>query len=230
MKDISAVHQGIIRKQAQQIVGNLFTAIGIVVSVVTMIAMLTSAGLRDWVKHHPYWVLIALLVAIVTLFVMLNIMRNMRAELRQLRRQSEEGGNTDQDDATLKALLNRIPPDGVLITWLRKDFSPSPIPRQQLDALKQVHEYFGSDPSRFVGMAVAAPCIELQNAVSALVEKLERWTSLEAGSAERIIPVEWEDNSKYAHAVEQIRDTAEGFIRAYDAFLQTCRQRGIGPG
>lgn len=229
MKDISAARQGIIRKQAQQIAGNLFTAIGIVVSVVTMIAMLTSAGLRDWVKRHPYWVLIALLIAIVTLFVMLNIVRNMRAELRRLR-QSEESENTDQDDATLKAVLNRIPPEGALITWLRKDFSPSPIPRQQLDALKQVHQYFGSDPSRFVGTAVAAPCIELQNAVRALVEKLERWTSLEAGSAERIIPVEWEGNPKYAHAVEQIRDTAEGLIRAYDAFLQTCRQRGIDPG
>jgi hypothetical protein len=226
LKDIATVQTGIIRKQAQQIVGNLFTAIGIAVSVVTMIAMLTSAGFRDWVKHHPYWVLIALLVAIVVLFVLLNVMRNMRSELRRLRR-SEESRNTDQDHGALGALLNRIPPEGTLITWLRKDFSPSPIPRQQLDALKQVLQYFGSDPWRFANTAAGASYMELQNAAGALAGKLERWTSLEAGSAERIIPVEWEDNPKYAQAVEQIRGAAEGFIRAYDAFLQTCHQRGI---
>jgi hypothetical protein len=226
--DISAAETGIRRKTAEQIARNFVAAIGIVVSFVTLIGMLTSAGFRNWVKDHPYWVLGGLLVATVLIFALLNIMRAMRAELRRLR-QSQDLGHIGRDKGAVTAFLTRIPPEGVLVTWLRADFSPSPIPREQLAVLNDAHQYLSSDLWRFGNPEVAARYLKVRDAAGALIEKIERWTSLEAGNAERVIPVEWDQGPKQARAVAEIQDARQGLIDAYDAFARTRHEHGIEP-
>jgi hypothetical protein len=228
VKDFSAAEEGIIRKLAAQIAGNLLAAAAAVVTVVTLIVMATSAGSRNWVKHDPYWVFTGLIIAIVVILVLLNIMRYMRTQLRLLR-PSGQPGATDQDGRAIAAVLTRIPPLGELVTWLRTDFRPSPIPRARLDALKQAHQYLAGEPSGFGDPEAAAGYLQVRDTTATLIEKLERWTSLEAGNAERIIPVEWEQGPKHARAVAEIQGARDGFIRAYDALRRTCRERGIEP-
>lgn len=225
----ASAEPGILRKRAQQIGSNFVAAIGVVVSLVTLILMLTSTGLRQWVKLHPYWIVGALIAAIVVIFVLLNVLRDMGAELRRLRR-SEDSRHSDQDKRSGSAVLTRIPPEGALVTWLRTGFSPSLIPRQRFDALKEADQYLGSDLSRFGDPAVAARYRELKNRAGTLISTLDTWTSMEAGNVDRIIPVEWEDGSKYTQAVAEIQGAREGFIRAYDAFMLTCHERGIWAG
>jgi hypothetical protein len=229
VKDVSSAETEIIRKRTQQITNNLVAAIGIVVSVVTLIGMLTSEAFRNWVKDHPYLVLGGLLAAIVVIFALLNIMRDMSAELNRLRR-SEDLRHAGRDKSAVTAFLTRIPPEGVLVTWLRTGFSPSPIPREQLAALKDAHQYLRSDLSRFGDATAVGRYLDMTDAMGTLIKKIERWTSLEAGNTERVIPVEWDPGPRHARAVEEIQGARNDFIRAYDAFLQTCHERGIEPG
>jgi uncharacterized membrane protein len=226
VKDVSVAEMGILRKRAQQIAGNLVAAIGVVVSVFTLIGMLTSSGFRNGVKDHPYWVLGGLLVTIVAIFVLLNVMLDMRAELRRLRR-SEHLRLTGRDTRAVTGLLERVPPEGILVTWLRTGFQPSPVPRERLDDLHHAHQYLGSDPSRFGDSEAAARYLQLTNATGTLIEKLQSWTSLEAGNAERII--RWEQGPRHDRAVTEIQAARGDFISAYDALLRACHERGIEP-
>lgn len=227
--DNASAEPGIIRKRAQQIASKFVAAIGVVISVVTLILMLTSVGFRNWVKLHQYWMLSGLIAAIVVIFVLLNILLDMSTELRRLRR-SEDLRHIDQDKRASKAVLTRIPPDGALIAWLRTSFNPSLIPGERLSAVKEAHRYLGSDISRFGDPAAAVRYLELKNTAGTLLEILETRTSMEAGNVDRIIPVEWEYGPKRGQAVAEIQDARESFIRAYDAFVRTCHERGIWPG
>jgi hypothetical protein len=231
VKDSSAAETGIFRKRVQQVVSNLLAVVGGVVSVVTLVVMLTSAGSRNWVKDHPYWVFGGFVAAIVAILVLLNFMQDINAKYSELRllQRSDDLRPTDQNKRAIGAFLARIPPGGVFVTWLKKGFSPSSIPLEKLDALNEVTEYLSSDPGRFDDPLAARGYLELIAAAGAFSDKLQRWTSLEAGNAQRIIPIEWEQGAKYDRAVAEIQDAKDGLIDAYDAFLRTCHERGIEP-
>lgn len=230
MKDTSAAETGI-RKRAQQIVSNLLAVVGGVVSVVTLVAMLTSTAFRNWVKDHPYWVFGGFVAAIVAILVLLNFMMDINARYRELRLlQRPDGPPTDQDKRAMRAFLARIPPGGIFVTWLKKDFSPSSIPLEKFEAVNEVSQYLSSDPMRFDDPLIATRYLELKAAAGMFGEKLRMWTSLEAGNAQRIIPIEWEQGAKYDRAVAEGQDARNGLIDAYDAFLRTCSERGIESG
>jgi hypothetical protein len=163
--------------------------------------------------------------------VLLNFMRDINAKYRELRLlQKPDDLPTEQDKRAMGAFLAHIPPGGIFVTWLKKDFSPSSIPLEKFDALNEVSQYFSGDPIRFDDPLTATGYLELKAAAGVFGEKLRTWTSLEAGNAQRIIPIEWEQGAKYDRAVAEIQDARDGLIDAYDAFLRTCCERGVEPG
>jgi hypothetical protein len=229
VKDGSAAEMGIIRKQLQQIVSNILAVAGVIVSVVTLIVMLMSEGFRNWVRHNPYWVFGGFVAAVVVILALLNFMQAKYAELRRLR-SLDAVRRADQDKRAMAAFLARIPPAGVFIAWIKKGLNPSSVPLEKLAALDELRQYLASDPARFDDPQAAAGYIALTVAADAFSRKLLRWTSLEAGNVQRIIPVEWRQNAKYDRAFAEIKDAGDGLVVAYDAFLRTCHERGIEPG
>lgn len=229
VKDGPAAEMGIIRKQLQQIVSNILAVAGVIVTVVTLIVMLTSEGFRNWVRHNSYWVFGGFVAAVVVILVLLNFMQAKYAELRRLR-SSDTVRRADQDKRAMAVFLARIPPAGVFVTWIKKGFNPSSVPLEKLEALNQLRQYLRSDPASFDDAQVAAGYLALTAAADAFSEKLQRWTSLEAGNVQRIIPVEWKQNEKYDRAFAEIQDARNDLVVAYDAFLRTCHERGIEPG
>jgi hypothetical protein len=232
VKDLQPSEAGIIRKRVQQIASNLLAVAGGIVSVVTLVAWLTSAGFRHWVKDNSYWVFGGFATAVVTILVLLNFMQGTNARYAELRRllRSDALQRADRDRRAMGLFLSRIPPEGAFILWLKKGFNPSSIPLERLDALDEIGQYLSSDPARFEDPLAAAGYRALTTAAGAFSQKLLRWTSLEAGNAQRIIPIEWRPGAKYDHAVAEIQVAKNGLIESYDAFLSTCRERGIEPG
>jgi hypothetical protein len=231
VRDLSTLLTRIFHSRAQLIARNLFAVAGGIVSIVTLVVMLTSAGSRHWVKDHPYWMFGGFVVAIVTILVLLNVMQDISARYSELLllQRADDLRPTDQDKRAMGIFLAHMPPEGILVRWLKKRFIPSAIPLAELGALNEVSQHLSSDPDRFNDPAAAARYLMLTTAVGVLNEKLQRWTSLEAGHTQRIIPIEWEQGVKYQRAVNEIEDARNSLISAYDEFLRTCHQRGIQP-
>ena len=222
---------GIFRKGIQQVIGNLLAVAGGIVTVATLIVMLTSAGVRNWVKDNPYWVFGGFVAAVVTNLVLLNFMQSASERYIRLSRLQRSAAlqRAGRDRRTMGLFLARIPPEGAFILWLKKGFDPSSIPVERLDVLDEIRQYLSSDPVLFEDHLAAAGYLTLTAAAETFSQKLQRWTSLEAGSAQRIIPAEWRPGAKYDRAVTDIQAARNGLIDAYEALLTIVRERGLEP-
>ena len=227
MKDFAATTAEAFRKQAEPIARNLLAAVAAVGSVATLALMLASKGFRQWVNANAYVVFCALVVAVAVILVLINALMAAGRKYQTITLERSAGPQaTARDTRAADAILAIVPPGGELVAWLEGPFEPATVPAGLVETLRTAHRRLLGDPVHFDDALAAARFRDFQGAARTLLEQLERGTYLEAGSPQRIVPVEW-DRDKYRKTVAAIQEARDTVVHAYDDLRHVCADLGL---
>lgn len=211
-------------KRAQELINYIFLVLGGIASIVSLVLILESKGFRTWGKTHSDVILALLVAAVMLILVLLFFMQSISGKCRALQslHQSDGGQFTDHDRELSRQILARMPPVGILVKWLKIEFSPFSIPQDRAQSLLELVAYLDRDGADFEDKVAADSFLGLRRSVSKLSQKIGQWTSLEAGATQRIIPIEWkfEDEKRYQLAAAEIKGARDDSVQAYNRFLR----------
>jgi hypothetical protein len=210
-------------KRVQELINYIFLVLGGIASIVSLVLILASKGFRAWGKTHSDVILALLVVAVMLILVLLFFMQSINNKYRTLQslHQSDRSQFTDQDRELARQIRTRMPPAGTMMKWLKIEFNPFSIPQDRAQSLSELREYLDQNVADFDDKAAAKGLLELRASISRLSLKIAQWTSLEAGTAQRIVPIEWifEDERRYWLAITEIKGACDDSAHAHNRLL-----------
>jgi hypothetical protein len=216
----------------------VMSVIGAAVSISGFVALLTTQSVKTWVKTHPYPIYLALIVAVLVIAGTLNYAYNLRKRITV---------PSDHDRKLYAAALERLPPDGTVIRWLKSaemtEASIADFPADVLGALEKTIEFSRMQSIGFDDMRTAESFESLTGAIMSFCQSVDRWTF--AAHARQFRPVAGPPSgtppagasrppvSPHATDPELGDETAaltrrhQELVQAYDKFVRTAHARGI---
>jgi hypothetical protein len=94
---------------ADRLTKHLLSVIGAIVTIGGLLSLLTSGAVKTWVRNHSYWVFLALTLSIAATFVAVDYVRSKK-----------RNEATEHDRSVVAKILDKMPPDGKAIVWLKE--------------------------------------------------------------------------------------------------------------
>jgi hypothetical protein len=215
----------------------LISVIGAVVSISGFITLVTTRSVKVWVKVHPYPIYLALIVAILIIAGILEYAYMLRSRIAV---------PSDHDRKFYAAALDRLPPNGTVVGWLKRadtGISITDFPADVLETLEKMVEFSRVQSVGFDDKHLADSFRFLTDAIAAFCQSVETWTFAEHarqfGSTASLPPQALSAEEPHPHdascageagvAEEAITLTRirESLVQAYDRFIRTAHARGI---
>jgi hypothetical protein len=192
------------------------SGIGAVVSLSGFAALVTTQSVKIWVKSHPYPIYLALIVAVLIIAGTLDYAFNLRKRLMI---------PTDHDKKLYAVALQRLPPNGAVIGWLKRiemtRVSVADFPSDVLDALEKTVEFSSMQPTGFDDSRIADSFEFLTGSITSFCQSVDRWTL--AANARQTKQVAAPRDEETAALTQRHHD----LVRAYDWFIRTAHARRI---
>lgn len=207
-------------------------------SISGFVALVTTQSVKTWVKSHPYPIYLALIVAVLVLAGTLDYAYNLRKRITL---------PSDHDKRFYVAALERLPPNGTVISWLKHtemtEASIADFPADVLGALEKTVEFSRTQPVGFDDTRIARSFESLAGAITNFRQSVDRWTlAMHARQSRRIAAppsgtppsgTSQPPISPRAIDASMEEETAaltrrhHNFLKAYDRFIRTAHARGI---
>lgn len=192
------------------------SAIGVAVSISGFVALVTSQSVKAWVKSHPYPIYLALIVAVLIIAGTLDYAYNLRKRITR---------PSDHDKKFYVAALERLPPNGAVIGWLKHTemtaVSVDGFPADVLGALEKTIGFSRMRPVGFDDARIAGSFKSLTDSMVSFRQSVDRWTlavqARQFGGTGSSLTAETAALTRRHHDL----------VRAYDRFIRTCHARGI---
>jgi hypothetical protein len=215
----------------------IMSVVGAVVSISGFVALVTTHSVKTWVKDHPYPIYVALIVAVLVIAGALNYAYSLRKRITT---------PSDHDRKFYIAALERLPPDGTAIDWLKRtrmtEASVTDFPADALAALEKTIEFSRMQSVGFDDTRIAGSFESLTGAIASFCQSVERWTfAMHARQFGQMAPPSGTSPSGTSHP--QVSPSAtevnveeetviltrhhRDLIYAYDTFIRTAHARGI---
>ena len=207
--------------------------IGAAVSISGFVALVTTPAVKTWVKNHPYPIYFALIVAVLVITGTLDYAYNLRKRITV---------PSDHDRNFYAAALERLPPNGTVIGWLKRsemtEASIADFPADVLGALERTTEFFRTQSVGFDDTRIAGSFESLTGAITSFCQSVDRWTFAAHARQFRRVPAPPSDPSQPPVSPRTADATMEeetvvltrrhqDLVRAYDKFIRTAHARGI---
>lgn len=194
----------------------IMSAIGAALSISGFVALVTSQSVKAWVKSHPYPIYLALIVAVLAIAATLDYAYNLRKRIMR---------PSGHDKKLYVAALERLPPDGPVISWLKHAemtaVSIDGFPADVLGALEQTVDFYRVQPVGFDDARIAGSFRSLTEAIANFRQSVDRWTiaaqARQPGGA----------GASRAAETSTLAGRHHDLVRAYDRFVRTAHVRGI---
>ena len=149
----------------------VMSLIGAAVSISGFVALVTTPAVKTWVKNHPYPIYFALIVAVLVITGTLDYAYNLRKRITV---------PSDHDRNFYAAALERLPPNGTVIGWLKRsemtEASIADFPADVLGALERTTEFFRTQSVGFDDTRIAGSFESLTGAITSFCQSVDRWT------------------------------------------------------
>ncbi len=191
------------------------SVIGAIVTIGGLVSLLTSEAVKMWVRNHSYWVFLALTLSIAAAFVAVDYVRSKK------RKEA-----TEHDRSVVVKILDKIPPDGKAIVWLKELYISKYAPVEYLNVLDAVHDQMqlnviGLDNAEANG-AYDRLKIAIGNFHSLVSFNLFMDDDYKTMTASQSWP--WEQWKEVSH---QLNEADDALVKAYDDFLRICHRNQL---
>lgn len=201
---------------------NISATAGGIVTIITLITMIVSKGLRHWIRQHPFDIFWALLVLTIAVMVLVNYIFASKRTYNS----SDAQANNDND--LLAHFVVVLAPDGSIMKWLKQSFNPAAIPRASVQALKEVKNNLALNPLAYRDAKINRAYIELRKMVEQFCAALDHMTLDRRGEFYYVPEDENLETTEHVDAlVQEIQASRDSLVGAYDGFIRLCYRRGM---
>ena len=132
------------------------------------------------------------------------------------------------DRQAYRQFIDKLPPDGPLIGWLKLSFVTSALPIDEIAALEKVSRSQDLDAIGFDDRNVNRAYRDLNAGIKAFCSTVRNWTEADDAYWFRV-PLDWREGNpeRWDKATNAIVEGRSSVIEAYDEFLATCHRNGI---
>lgn len=211
-------------------IGNrLYAIIGLVGAVITIVPWALSNTVRVWVRDHSNWLYGALVLALLAVAIILGYARDLNRENTELKGARKRPSPNDVN--MLREVMNQIPRDGAMMTWLKTDFFVKRIPYAETNALLKVWGRLNMNPLKFDDNQVNAAYEKFKSAIRDFDDLISRQCTFEDNGRYDTLRVPLytgEAEAKiYYQVLSEINEEVDKLTSAYDDFLRTCSANGL---
>ena len=207
---------------------HLVSVAGATASIIAIVGLLASSGVRSWSTGHSTWIYACLVAAVLAVVLVVDYAVEFNRRYRILRAAAKKA--TDHDNRLLQEILSQIPIGGTVITWLKREFFVKAIPTARVQSVEQAYENLIVNPLGFDNPQVNEAYERLKEAIEAFSATVTLETRYDGNNYERLcVPLSTKERNEdgYYAALNNRNSAAEELARAYDQFLLTCRMHGI---
>lgn len=207
----------------------LMSILGLVVALAPVIALIVAKGMRQFVKQHPYWIYIALVVAVVAIVILsywIYFLLDKNKALKRSEQNMRASLPTDRDREMARKVVNALPPDGDLMRWLKLDFDATSLPASSVRRLGRASETLALSPVDFTDRVAHDSYEACRSALVQFTTTVKQWTKADARGAELRVPDAWkfDQKSQYEAATGAINHARAHLVESYDALLSACNR------
>jgi hypothetical protein len=207
--------------------------IGAVVTIAAFIALITSETLKTWVKHYSYWVAVALVIVLLALWLLTEYAISLRRRLisnaipaadKPLDSQTATRPSA-HDSRLYSEILTDLPPDGMVMSWLKNDFVAKYMSVGNVDSLDQVIRQLRLKPIGFDDPQLHEITNELIQALSEFSETVTQYYQLTP--TQDLLSLSGLSEKSYQEALWAINNTRESIIISYNLFFRVAHEQGL---
>jgi hypothetical protein len=213
----------------------VLAAITAVVTLAAFIALLDSGTLKRWVKTHSHPLAIALVVAVLIIWLFVGYVFALRRTLKinssKVTGQAEEpigkpAGLSMHDRRLFETIRYEIPPDGLLISWLKSDFVVKWMSLERLEALDLAIKTLSLQPLGFDDEQLNQVLTNLLDALTLLSASVTMHLQLDPGGSRVCLSSNLTEKT-YREAVQSISGARDAAIERYDSLYRLIHQKGL---
>lgn len=214
----------------RRVINHLVALISAVAAVAALVPLLASEAVRTWAKGHSSWVYAGLVSAALAAFFAVDCAITLNRKCCSL--EASIKPVSDHDKRFLHQILQQLPLNGEVITWLKHDFFVKRIPIARMDALVQAYEQLILYPVGFDNPEVQEEYQVLISWIESFISTVTQWARFDSDRRDALaVPLAMQESEQgeqgYYAALKDIGETVLALVAAYDSFISTCQRNGM---
>jgi hypothetical protein len=133
---------------------------------------------------------------------------------------------SDHDRAAVDALLGKLPPDSLTVTWLKDSTVYNGIPYKYLDIIDAAHDNIGANVIGLDNRAANKAYRDLASAIGAYRVLVSLNTFPNSAYSSAWLSNQWPGNQR-AETAQKIEKAQYDLVAAYDRFLVVSHKQGL---
>jgi hypothetical protein len=194
---------------------HLLSVAGGVVTLAGLLPLLTSSSLKAWLKIHSYLVFVVLILVVTAACIIVDVILS--------KKRSEA---TEHDRRIVSKFLERLPPDGQTIVWLKESFISKSVPIKYVDKLDALTHEMKLNVIGLDNPQADQAYIMLRNTTLHFLElvSFDLFSNPDYTALQNSPDWTREDWMAASARINQARDD---LVKAYDEFVRVCHKNSL---